>query len=69
MLAKMNVTTEEEQSLRTMHGGSMDFCGLLELYAKVEEQNGYNWFNRWGYVSSCLFMATTVSTIGYGNLR
>ncbi|GMI37498.1 hypothetical protein TrRE_jg277, partial [Triparma retinervis] len=32
------------------------------------ETSGWNWFNRWGFWSSVMFMATTVSTIGYGNL-
>jgi len=68
-LSKMNITAGELESLGTIYGGApFDFCELLEMYSIVEENNGYNWFNRWGYWSAVMFIATTVSTIGYGNL-
>ena len=49
-------------------GGPVDFCRTLERFKKVEDTTGYNWFNRWGWASSTMFIATTISTIGYGNL-
>ena len=66
-LRLLNVTVEEVEALETL-GGKVDFCSTLLMFDRVERTSGWNWFNRWGYMSAVMFMATTVSTIGYGNL-
>ncbi|GMI22896.1 hypothetical protein TrCOL_g9265 [Triparma columacea] len=66
-LRLLNVTVDEVEALETL-GGKVDFCSTLLMFDRVESTSGWNWFNRWGYMSAVMFMATTVSTIGYGNL-
>ncbi len=65
--SKMNITETELDALADI-GYDLRICDKLVWFDTVETTTGSNYFNRWDILSATSFVATTISTIGYGNL-
>ncbi|GMH71106.1 hypothetical protein TrLO_g13263 [Triparma laevis f. longispina] len=67
-LRSLNMTDAEKESIEESLGGRANFCEHLAWFKRIEEKTEYNWFNRWDFSSAIMFICTSISTIGYGNL-